>query len=356
MTEDYYKILGIRKDATKEEIKKAYKTLAKKYHPDLNNHSKEAEEKFKKINEAASVLLDDEKRRQYDSLGHEAYKNSAGFRGFDFSGFNFEDLNFGFEDIFDMFFGGGRRRGFSRTNKRGDDLVTEIYVSLEEVNEGVRKKITIKKYDYCDKCNGFGGETLQTCDNCKGTGVVRRTHRSHFAFFQSTTTCNVCKGQGEVFKNPCKECKTTGRIIVKKEIDVDIPKGVDDETRLRIANYGDVGERKGQPGDLYVIVRIQPHKIFGVKNKDLILEKEIKYQDAVIGTETEIESLNEKVKLKIPKGTTPGTMLRVKGKGLPYLNRNEKGDLLVKINIHIPKHISGKAERLLKEFSKEVYE
>ena len=367
MAKDYYKILGVEKNASKEEIKKAYKRLAKKYHPDLNKESG-SEEKFKEINEAASVLGDDEKRKQYDTYGSDAFKYAgaggpgAGFGGFDFSGFDFSDFGFDrfdFDSIFDTFFSGGfgraGRGGFRRARtSSGRDLAYELSISLEEAAKGVNKKIKVTKNYVCEECEGKGGSGATTCPDCNGSGMHRETRRTAFGLFQSSTTCRTCNGTGEVFRQACKECEGAGRVRKTKTIEVDIPAGIMDGAKLRVAGEGEAGYRGANPGDLYLLIHVEPHDLFERHGDDLLSEQDITFFQAAMGDKIKVPTLDGEATLKIPAGTQPGTVLKMGGKGVKHLHGFGRGDQLVKINIEIPKHLSRKQEKLLREFEKSL--
>ncbi len=338
---DYYEVLGVPRDATREQIKKAYKRLAKKYHPDLNKGDPEAEQKFKKINEAAAVLGDEEKRRQYDSVGHEAFTKGAqaGFSGFDFSGAGAD-----FGDIFESFFGGfgdifGRRR------RRGADLRYDVSLTLEEVATGVTKRLKVRKDDVCPRCNGTGAEEKRTCSTCHGSGHVAQMRRTPFGVFQSTTTCPRCHGKGFEVVKTCSECRGRGTVERVKELKVEIPPGVEDGTRLRVAGEGEVAS--GGAGDLYVFISVKEHPLFTRHGADLLLDAPISFFQAVFGDTIVVPTLTGKAKVKIPAGTQSGTTFRLRGKGLPSLRRRH-GDELVTVHVETPRRLTKKQERALR--------
>ena len=353
---DYYKILGVSKDATREEIKKAYKRLAKKYHPDVSKEA-DASEKFKEINEAAAVLGDDSKRQHYDQFG-----TTEGMGGFDFSGFDFSDFmggsSFDFGDIFDQFLGGGifgrgrRRRG----PKRGADLRYDLEITLEEAATGTTKTILVPKLETCDKCKGKGAvneSDIKTCDECNGTGTVRQARRTPFGMFQTTTTCRKCGGQGIVIKEPCPLCDGNGRIEKNKKIEVNIPAGVDNGIKLRVQDEGEAGELGGQHGDLYVFIHVEEHKIFRREDNDIYLDCPISFKQAVLGDNIEVPTLDGKAELKIPSGTQTDTIFRMKNKGIPDLHGYGKGDQMVRVIVQIPTKLSKKQKDLIEQFDKE---
>lgn len=367
---DYYEILGVDKNASKEEIKKAYKKLAKKYHPDINKDSG-SEEKFKQINEAASVLGDDTKKKQYDTYGSDAFKfgqagaGGPGFgaQGFDFSGFDFSDFGFDrfdFDSIFDTFFSGGgrgfggsRRNPFARARKSsGRDLAYDLSLALEEAANGVKKKIKVTKNYACDDCHGQGGIGIVSCPDCNGAGMYRETRRTVFGLFQTTTTCRTCNGTGESTKEPCNACGGTGRTRKTRTIEVDIPAGIMQSAKLRVAGEGEAGYRGGSAGNLYLMIHVTPHDVFERHGDDLFLEHSISFAQAALGDKIKIPTLDGNASLKIPAGTQPGTVLRMKGKGVKHLNGFGRGDQMVKLVVDVPKKLSRNQEKLLKEFDK----
>lgn len=350
---DYYDILGVGKDASKEEIKRAYKKLAKKYHPDLNKEQ-EAADKFKEINEAAAVLGDDKRRQQYDQFG------KADFSGMGGPGFNFEDFaNFGFDfgEIFESFFGRGfGGGGFRRRHEpiRGDNLRFDMEITLEEAAKGTKKTVVIKRHETCPKCGGAGGTDMRKCPDCGGTGVVKQTSRTPFGIFSTTRTCRRCMGAGETVKNICETCDGHGRVEKSKKLEIEIPAGVEDSMRLRVPGEGEAGEKGGPHGDLYVLVHIQQHKVFRRKGNDILLEAPISFSEAALGTTIEVPTLDGKAKLKIPAGTQPGTVLRMKGKGIPDVHGYGHGSQNVKVAVQVPEKLTKKQKELLKQFDKEA--
>jgi molecular chaperone DnaJ len=361
MAKDYYKILGVEKGASKEEVKKAYKKLAKKYHPDINKDHGSAD-KFKEINEAAAVLGDDQKRQQYDQFGTADFSGfQGGAGGFDFSDFmrrggGAGGEEFDFDSIFDGFFGGGmfgqggrRRRG----PRRGADLAFEIEITLEEAAKGTEKHITLPKMQRCDECDGKGGSDSVTCDECKGTGSSRQTRRTPFGMFSTVTTCGKCHGEGSVIKNPCKVCRGTGVVEKTKKIKVDIPAGVDNGTQLRVSGEGEAGEKAGPSGDLFIRIHVMNHKIFEREGNDLHMDLPISFSIAALGGEVDVPTLEGKVNMKIPQGTQSNTVFRLKGKGIPSLRGYGTGDLKVRAIIDVPSKLSRRQKELLEEFDKE---
>ncbi len=352
---DYYKTLGVSKDSTKEEIKKAYKKLAKKYHPDLNKDDPNAEKKFKEINEAASVLGDDNKRAQYDQFGNEGMKyGGQGGPGGGFGGFNFSGAGFDFNDIFDSFFGGGfgGNRNHRRGPQQGADLRYDIDITLEEVATGVDKEIKMKKKMTCSDCQGHGGHGVNTCSNCGGSGIATSVKRTPFGAFQTQTTCPVCHGAGEVVSEICDTCHGKGYVIGEKIVKISIPEGVEEGMRLRMPDEGEPGEPGAPAGDLYVFIHVKQHKFFRRDGTNLYIEVPITFSQAVFGDKIMVPTITGKAELKIPPGTQPGTLLRMKNKGLPHVQHNSVGDQYVKIKIEVPTNLNKKQKEILKEFDK----
>lgn len=363
MAKDYYELLGVPRTASIDEIKKAYKKLAKKYHPDLNK-SPDATEKFKEINEAASALGDVKKRETYDRFGSTGEGFSAGGGGFgfsDFGGFSgmgaeSVDINDLFEQFFGGTFGGSSRGREKRRQRRGSDLVFELEVSLEEAATGVQKTVTIPRMERCPGCSGSGAEThdgIKECGDCGGSGYVQRTQRIAFGTFTTTSACGKCRGSGQVITNPCKACHGKGRVEKVRKIDVKIPAGVDSGHRLRISGEGEAGEHSSQPGDLYIAIRVSPHRLFERRGNDIYAEIPIPFAAAALGGEIEVPTLGGKATLKIPSGTQGNTVFRMAGKGIPDLDTGEKGSENIKVAIAVPEKLSKRQHELLKEFAKE---
>ncbi len=359
MTKDYYEILGVSRNASREEIKRAYKRLAKKYHPDLNKGDPEAEQKFKEINEAAAVLGDEEKRRQYDAMGHEAFTQtgkSGGFSGFDFSGFDFSGFGRGmdFGDIFDSFFGafGGRR---SR-QRRGADLRYDLTLTLKEAVFGTKKRIRVRKEVTCPSCKGSGGAEVAACTTCHGSGVVRRTRQTPFGYFQTTARCGRCGGEGKIIIKPCRTCHRRGTVSETKELDVEIPAGVEDGARLRISDEGEVDPASGYAGDLYLFITVKEDELFRRDGETIRLDVPISFFTAVFGGEIEVPTLDGRAKLKIPGRTKSGTIFRLRGKGVPRLHGHGRGDQLVRVVVDVPSRLTREQERVLRAAAKEFRE
>jgi molecular chaperone DnaJ len=354
---DYYEVLGVPRNASQEEIKKAYRKLAMQYHPDRNPGNKEAEEKFKEAAEAYEVLSDPEKRRRYDQFGH------AGMQGTDFREYtDINDIFNAFRDIFsgtgfggsifDDFFGGSTSTRSRRTGsvQRGSDLRVKIKLTLEEIATGVSKKIKIKRYKKCSSCNGTGAESgsgHKTCPVCNGTGEIRQVSRSVFGQFVNITTCNNCGGEGRVISNPCKVCGGEGRVQEEATVNVEIPAGVSTGNYLTLRGEGNAGRRGGPAGDLIVVVEELPHEIFQRQGDDIIYELNLSIPEAVLGGEVEVPTLTGKAKIKLEPGLSPGKILRMKGKGLPNINTKKQGDQLIVVNIYVPQKISNQEKELM---------
>lgn len=348
---DYYEVLEVEKNASEAELKKAFRRLARQYHPDVNPGDKEAEAKFKEINEAYEVLSDPQKKAQYDQFGHAAFGNGAGEGGF--GGFG-QDFG-GFGDIFDMFFGGGgggqRRRGPTK----GADLKYNLEMSFEEAVFGLEKDISVHKTESCEKCHGTGaapGTSAIKCAKCQGTGQLQFTQSTPFGRFVQSTVCDACRGSGEIIEEPCSTCGGRGVVRKSVKIHIKVPGGVDTGSRLRVTGEGEPGERGGPPGDLYVFIRVRPHKIFKREGNDIITEVKISFPRAALGDEIEVPAIDGKVKLKIPEGTQSGTFFRLKGKGVPDVHGYGKGDQHVKVIIETPAKLTEEQKRLLQEFAK----
>ena len=334
---DYYEVLGVQKGATKEQIKDAYRKLALQFHPDRNK-APEAEARFKEISEAYAVLSDDEKRRQYDAYGREGvyqrYSQEDLFRGVDFGEFFRGMGGFGFDDIFSQFFGGGGRQP-----NRGEDLSYRLQLRLEDIVEDSAREIEIPRSEVCSTCNGSGarpGTSPQRCGTCGGTGQVQKVQSAGFARLVRVTACGRCGGRGYIVDSPCKDCRGTGRVEKSRKIQITIPAGVEDGHTLRLRGEGNAGENGVPPGDLYVVVNIVPHRLFARQDSDVYLETKVGVTRAILGAEVAVPTLYGDVKLTIPSGTQPGTVFRIKGKGLPKYGGWGKGDQFVKINVEIP--------------------
>lgn len=341
---DYYKILGVSRNATEEEIKKAYRKLAMQYHPDRNPGDKEAEEKFKLASEAYEVLRDPQKREIYDHYGIEGLKGTGftGFRGF-------EDIFSTFSDIFEDFFGFGTSTRRRTRPRQGADLRYDLKISFYDAAFGKETEIEIPKNVTCDTCNGTGikpGTRPVVCPLCKGRGQVTRSQ----GFFTISTTCSQCHGEGQYIPHPCKECRGAGKVKKKKKIQISIPPGVDSGSKLRIRGEGEEGERGGPPGDLYVFIYVEPHEFFTREGDDLVCQVPISFPQAALGAEIEVPTLDGKRTLTIPRGIESGEFLKIKGEGFPRLKGSGRGDLIVQILVKTPKNLTKRQEELLREF------
>jgi len=349
MTKDYYQTLGIEKGATKEQVKKAYKTLAKKYHPDLNKES-DAEDKFKEINEAVGVLGDDSKRQQYDQFGSDYFKQAGGGSGFS----NFSQGSGGFSDFGDIFeeFFGGRGRQKRRQTYRGNDLLLQLEITLEQAAFGMKKTINYNKKEKCKNCDGQGGKDIKTCSTCHGTGQVTQVRKTPFGMFQTSATCRECAGAGKTIDKICSVCQAQGVINKKKTLEVDIPGGIDSGSRLRLQGEGDAAPKDGVPGDLYLEIFVKEHDYFKRRDYDIILEVPISFTQATFGDKIEVPTLHGKALLKIPSGTQTGTIFKMRDKGITHMNGVYFGDQLVKVILQTPKKLDKKQKKLLGEFRK----
>ncbi len=345
---DYYEILGISRDAEQEEIKKAYRKLTRQYHPDRNPDDPQASDKFKEITEAYKVLSDPHKRAQYDRYGH------SGMEGADFGDFGDFSQDFsGFEDIFDMFFG-GRRTRTSRRPRRGADLQYQLNLKFEEAAFGGEKEISIPRVENCPDCGGSGsqpGSHPETCPQCGGRGEVSYRHQTAFGNFVQTRTCERCRGEGQIITDPCKTCNGQGQVRRQRNLKVNIPPGVDTGHKLRMAGEGEAGPNNGPPGDLYIVIEVEPHSVFRREGSDLYCQVPISIVQAILGDEIQVPTLEGKVSLKIPSGTQPGRRFRLKNKGLQNIQGYGRGDLYVEARVVIPEKTNRKQRELLEEFA-----
>lgn len=350
---DYYEVLGLSRDATETDIKKAYRTLAKKYHPDHNNGDSSAETSFKEVNEAYNVLSDQKKRAQYDRFGHDA-TGANGFGGFE----GFSDFNFGgVSDIFETFFG----HGFSGSNsqkrngpRKGADLRNAVEISFEEAAFGTEKEIYLSRTGECASCRGNGtkqGTVPETCPECKGTGEIQYKQNTPFGQFINTKTCTACRGEGKIVKEPCEKCKGTGRVKNKVKVKVRIPAGIEDGQTISLKGEGDAGSRGGPSGDLLVNIRVKKHVLFKRQGNDILIEVPITFVQGALGSEIDVPTLNGKTKYKIPEATQTGTVFKLKGKGIPDLRSGVRGDQYIKVNVEVPEKLNAEQKELLRKFA-----
>ena len=344
---DYYETLGIERSASEEEIKKAFKKAALKYHPDRNPDNKEAEEKFKEMNEAYQVLSDSEKKSRYDQYGT-ADANGAGFSGSsDFSGFG------GFGDIFGDIFGGGSSSRNQNGPRKGADLEYNLNLRFEESVFGVEKEISITKNEKCQECGGSGakaGTTPKTCDKCGGHGQIKVQRNTAFGSFASMSTCDKCGGKGQIISEPCRNCHGSGKERKNRKITINVPGGVDTGNVMPLRGQGEQGEKGGPSGDLYINIRVAPHKTFKRNGIDIHIESHISFGYASLGTEIKVATVDGDVKYKVPAGTQSGTVFRLKGKGIPRVNGHGRGDQYVKVTVDVPKTLNEKQKEALKLF------
>lgn len=360
---DYYEVLGVDRNASKSQIKRAYRRLAKKHHPDVNkDNPKAAEEKFKEISEAYEVLADDDKKRAYDQFGFAGVESQFGRGGFTWSDFthfgDIEDLfgrdlfrDFFGESIFDNLFGGRRVR---RGPRRGRDLRMDVEIELSEVVDGVTKSLKVPHRAACNECEGTGAEGGKTeaCSLCNGSGQVQNVSRQGFSQFIRISTCPRCRGTGSVYDKECKKCKGRGSVLKTSSIEVNVPKGAYTGLRLKVPGEGEAGDPGTPPGDLYVVIHMNPHEIFDREGDDILMQAPITFSQAALGAKIQIPTVDGKAELKIPSGTQTHTVFRLKGKGLPHINGYGRGDQLVQVIVVVPGKLSSEQRRLLEEFEK----
>jgi len=355
---DYYEILGVNKDVKEDELKKAYRKLALKYHPDRNKEAG-AEDKFKEISEAYAVLSDQEKRTRYDQFGHAGVDGRWSQEDI-FRSANFEDLFRGSgggggsgDSIFDIIFGGrGRRRGGPQ---RGSDLRYSMTISFEDAYHGLEQKISIPRTENCTVCKGSGakpGTKPKTCTTCGGSGQTTQAQNTPFGQFMTTSTCPICRGRGKVVDVPCTECHGGGRVQKKRKIKIKVPAGIESNSRMRVAGEGEHGTSGGPPGDLFVDIYVKPHKTFKRMGNDILVENDISFTQATLGDEIIVSTVDGKVKLKVPAGTQTGATFRVRNKGMPYIHGHGQGDLHVRMNVKVPNKLSHKQKEVLREFAR----
>ncbi len=359
---DFYEVLGVKKGASEDELKKAYRKLAKENHPDLHPGDKECEARFKEINEAYEVLSDPDKRAKYDQFGHAAFDPSQGFGGG--GGFGgFEGFG-GFGDIFSDIFGGGFGFGGGggrnpNAPRKGDNLRATVNIKFEEAAFGVKKDVFVSKIEQCPDCKGTGcaeGTTAEVCPDCKGTGTVMSTKRTPFGMVQSSEQCPKCKGRGKIIHSPCKTCRGMGSVRRQHKVSVSIPAGIDDGQTISLKGQGNAGLNGGPAGDLLITVLVQPHARFERDGASILLDQEISFAQAALGAEVEVPTLDGKVKLNIPEGTQSGTTFRLKGKGVPFLRNGGRGDQFVTVNVSVPRGMTSTQKDALRQYAETMGE
>jgi molecular chaperone DnaJ len=354
---DYYDVLGVARGANADEIRKAYRKLARQHHPDMNK-SPDAEAKFKELSEAYEVLSDDNKRAAYDRFGHAAVDGSgmgAGAGGFsDFTGFGGMG---GFDDILDGLFGFGRQRSSAarRTPRRGADLRYDMTITFDEAAFGLEREVEVARYEICSRCAGKGAEpgtTPKRCGTCNGTGEVRHVQQSILGSLVNVTTCPTCRGEGETISMPCSQCRGNKKVRVTRRLNVKVPPGVDTGTQIRLAGEGELGEFGGPSGNLYVVLNVKPHQFFRRREDDVVMEVQVNMAQAALGDEIVVPTLDGDESISIPAGTQTGRVISIKGKGIPHLRRQGRGDQLVVVQVAIPTNLTGEQRRLMQELAK----
>ena len=348
---DYYEVLGIDKSADESAIKRAYRTLAKKYHPDMNPGDKEAERKFKEVNEAYDVLSDPDKKAKYDQYGHAAFEPGGMGGGSGFGGFG--DMGFDISDIFSSFFGGGGG-GSRRGPVRGEDINVHLTLTFEEAVFGVKKEISYQRIQKCSKCGGNGaakGTSPKTCPTCGGSGRVRVQQRTPLGIMQTQKTCDACRGSGKIVEQPCDACHGNGYVRATKKLEVSIPAGIDDGQRVVLGGQGSDGREGGPAGDLYIFVNVRPHPVFEREGTDIYCEIPISFTEAALGAEIDIPTLEGSEKYQIPEGTQTGTTFTLRQKGVPVVNSKNRGNLNISVKVEVPKNLNAEQKELLRKFA-----
>ncbi len=354
---DYYEVLGINKSASDDEIKKAYRRMAKQYHPDLHPGDKEAEARFKEVGEAYEVLSDSQKKARYDQYGHAGVDPNfgAGAGGWGGAGWGAQDIDLG--DIFSSFFGGGGRRSNPNAPRRGSDVSAHVIISFEEAAAGCRKQVNVRLIQPCRDCGGSGAEkgtSASTCPVCHGSGQEARQQRTPFGVIQTQTVCSRCNGKGRIIETPCRTCNGGGQVRVAETVGINIPAGIDDGQVLTVRGKGNSGINGGPAGDLEVQVSVRPHPIFERQGYDLLCELPLTFAQLALGAEIQIPSLEGSVPYTVKDGTQPGDIIRLKGKGIPYINGRGKGDLIARITVEVPKNLNSKQKELLSRFEESL--
>ncbi len=348
---DLYEALGLQKGASDEEIKKAYRKLAKKYHPDLNPGDKTAEEKMKEVNAAYEILSDPEKKARYDQFGHAGVDPSYGGGGGQYSGF--EDFDLG--SIFDSFFGGGMGGGQTRRSgpRKGESIRASVTLTFEEAAFGCQKQITVNRVETCPDCGGSGakaGTSAETCPDCHGTGQIKTTQRTILGMMSTSSPCSRCRGTGKIIKDPCPSCRGAGSLRKQRMITVQIPAGIDHGQTISVRGEGNAGQNGGPAGDIFVTVNVTPHEIFKRRGQDVMVELPVTFVQAALGAELEAPSIDGKISYNMPEGTQPDTVFRIRGKGIPNLNGRGRGDQFIKVKIEIPRNLTRAQKDILRQF------
>lgn len=348
---DYYEVLGVQKGASEEDIKKAYRQMAKKYHPDLNPGDKEAEARFKEVNEAYEILSDSTKRARYDQYGQAGVDPNFGAGGY--QGYGFDNIDVDLGDLFSSFFGGGGRRQNPNAPRRGSDISASVIISFEEAARGCQKQVNVHVVTTCDDCGGSGaakGTAPHSCPTCHGTGQERRQQRTPFGVIQTQTVCSQCHGRGSIIDTPCRSCDGTGHVRKPSTVGINIPAGINDDQVISIRGKGNAGINGGPAGDLQISVSVRPHPLFKRDNFDVWYELPLTFVQAALGTEISIPTLDGPTNYQIKEGTQPGDTFRLRGKGIPFINGRGRGDQIVKVTIEVPQKLSAAQKKLLKDF------
>lgn len=352
---DYYEVLGLQKGASDADIKKAFRQMAKKYHPDLHPDDKEAEKRFKEVNEAYEVLSDAQKKARYDQFGHAGVDPNFGAGGGGgYGGYGgFSDMDFDLGDIFSSFFGGGGRRSNPNAPRQGSDVTATVIISFEEAAKGCKKEVKVPIVERCSDCGGSGakkGTSARTCSRCNGTGQEMRQQRTPFGVMQTQTTCSQCGGKGKIIDTPCPTCNGGGHVRRQQTVGVNIPAGIDDGQVINIRGKGNAGVNGGPAGDLQVRVSVRPHPIFERDRFNIWCDLPLTFAQVALGATVEVPTLDGKVEMDIKEGTQPGDILTLKGKGIPYLNGRGQGDILFRVTVEVPKNLNAEQKKLLRAF------
>ena len=349
---DYYEVLGLQKGASDDDIKKAYRKMAKKYHPDLNPGDKEAEARFKEANEAYEILSDPQKKARYDQYGQAGVDPNFGAGGY--QGYGFDNIDIDLGDIFSSFFGGGGgRRQNANAPRRGADLTASVVISFEESAQGCKKQVEVRMVDTCPDCSGSGaakGPSPKPCPSCGGSGQERRQQRTPFGVIQTQTVCSQCHGKGQVIETPCPKCSGSGQVRRPATIGINIPAGIDDGQVISIRGKGNAGQNGGPAGDLQVQISVRPHALFERRGNDIWCELPLTFTQVALGAEVSVPTLDGKMDYTIKEGTQPGDTIRIKGKGFPFINGRGRGDEILRVTVEVPRNLSAEQKRILGNF------